>query len=159
MAQAWSNTTRAVLGRPEGTMVYCASSQKKSIFHPSTLWVVFIWLEIKYVCFVFLFSLGIALYGYLSLLCIPIFYSIVLCRAGPKWHALGRAASLGPYGHLYLLWPKSGSIHSCYTEKLRKFFFFFFAIFFRDFFFIFIFIFSESFEFELKLFKIGVESF
>jgi hypothetical protein len=43
--------------------------------------------------------------------------------------------------------------------KTTQVFFLFFAIFFRDFFFIFIFIFSESFEFELKVFKIGVESF
>lgn len=39
-AQARPNTTQAMLGQPEGTIAYCASSQKKSIFGPPppTLW-------------------------------------------------------------------------------------------------------------------------
>ena len=46
-AQAWPNTTRAVPGRPKGTMVHCSFPQNKSILHRSTLWAGSIWLENK----------------------------------------------------------------------------------------------------------------
>ena len=88
-AQARPNTTWAVPGRSRGTKVYHACSQKKSIFVPSTLQAVFKgWLENKSILYISF--LGLALYDYISLFCIPTFF-IWSGRAGPAHRAEGAA--------------------------------------------------------------------